>query len=736
MDKSKRAIVAKSAMSAIFLCGAAALVAPVAYAAPLSYHTIDNFPSPHLGKTEPMDSHIENIDGVNVLYQYGEPVPSFATDGFKQPGRQFISLDKVWRFQTDPTDVGVLEGWADPGYNDQSWTPENIPSSMDLYGTKGFGSTDGSYWGSGDSLYDGFAWFRTSVQVPPNWNKKFVHLNFLAVNYMAWIYVNGQFVGEHEGSNTAFSLDVSKYLHPGKNVIAVRVWRPNPHMTLDRAVPNGRVDYWPYGGIVYGAYLEATDQMSISKILTSTGNHTLSTDVVLYNHGSKTATRTLVVNPGKGSGGKPVSQTVTLAPHSVQVVKMTFAIPKAQWWTSSTPNLYTVTASLYTPTPSKPGPRGQAGSTNGTVYGTTPVAGALQPPTGPNPPIAPGGPAQPGPVGKGNPPQPPTPPAGPGMQPLDSLTTHYGMRTIGIADDHITLNGKPIFLKGFDWYSEFGNDGESITKAQYREELSEVHKLNANFIRNNSYPRAPFVYHYADRHGIMVMDEAPNMWLSGQGEKRQLTYGLSKALVESMVWNHENNPSIILWSMSDEVQQNHGYFKRWMSQLVDATKKLDVQNRPVTWCADPWHWHGDSLASVLGLNEYYGYFYNTNHPKRNYNYYLSRFHSEYPNKPILVTENGSWSFTGNGNSANTPGSQEWEEKLFQENWDVALQNDSFVTGYTYWVLKDYKTRGGYNQNLNGISTMGMLSFNMHHKRLVYTAFKDAKNPIAYSSVAK
>jgi beta-glucuronidase len=58
---------------------------------------------------------------------------------------------------------------------------------------------------------------------------------------------------------------------------------------------------------------------------------------------------------------------------------------------------------------------------------------------------------------------------------------------------------------------------------------------------------------------------------------------------------------------------------------------------------------------------------------------------------------------------------------------VAARSD-FVAGFTYWVLKDYKQRAGYNQACNGISVMGLLTFAEERPELVYDAFRKAVSP--------
>ncbi|MEH7490878.1 glycoside hydrolase family 2 protein [Neobacillus niacini] len=639
---------------------------------------------------EPMNTEVKSIDGTNVLYQYGEPVPSFDTWTQEEPSRTYLSLDGKWKFAMDPDSKGMNEKWYQKDYNDSSWQQEKVPGSWDLYDTPGFGTYDGSNFGEGTAFYDGDAWFRTHFSPDASWKNQFVKLNFLGVNYRAWVYVNGHFVGEHEGGNTPFALNVSEYLQPGKdNVIAVRVHRradfdsytsPDAKpVTNDVELPYKPVDYWRYAGITRSVYLEATSNVNVSKILTSTGDHTLTTKVVVYNHGDKKVDRQLVVDPGEQTGGKPKSQEIELNPGEVKVVSLDFDIKSASYWTPESPNLYEVTATLY-----KGKGEGQV-SQNG--------IGSVD----------------------------------------DSLSTTYGMRTIATEGSKLTLNGEQVFLKGLNWHEETAANGKSMTIEEYDTELNHVLNVNANFIRNSHYNRHPYVYDFADKNGIMVLDDVDNMWLDTKQEALQTnSYGLSRSLVLSMAWNQINRPSVIMWSLQNESQiwDDEQVYRDWLSDMKSAVKSVDIQNRPVTWASGSSWDPAYDLADVIGLNEYFGYFYMKD---EDLGTTLEAVHRNHPNKPILITENGTWAYAEEElkhGEPTTSGTEEWQSAKFLNHWNQVTDSNrlDYMAGYTFWVLKDYKQRLGYNQQINGISTMGLMRFDNEEPRLVYETFKNAANP--------
>ncbi|MCE5240793.1 HEAT repeat domain-containing protein [bacterium] len=118
-----------------------------------------------------------------------------------------------WRFKTDPKADGHLQKWYEPTYNDSAWLPIKIGAAWEEQGQK----------------YDGVAWYRGSFDLPAKPQCLAVEIAFGGVDEIAWVWVNGQYVGQHdlgtEGWDKPFALDVTKELKWGeKNQITVRVY--------------------------------------------------------------------------------------------------------------------------------------------------------------------------------------------------------------------------------------------------------------------------------------------------------------------------------------------------------------------------------------------------------------------------------------------------------------------------------------------------------------------------------
>ncbi|GHA24188.1 glycoside hydrolase family 2 protein [Streptomyces purpurascens] len=627
--------------------------------------------------TEPSGTHVRDVGGTNVVFQYGVVLPAF--DGWRthEPTREYLSLDRRWRFRFAPRDQGLGESWQSPDFDDRTWGLIDVPSAWDLLDTPGFGSQTAPF-GKGTAFADGHALYRTVVDVPASWRARHVRIAFLAAGYSAEVWLDGVHLGKHEGANSPFALPVGGALRPGtRQTLAVRVFRrasytdytattPQP-VTDDHEIPYKPVDYWPYAGLTRSAWIEAVPRVSVAKLLVAGANGRVEARAVVENHGDSDFDGWLTLDPGRGSGARPAVVAARIAARSAGVVRVSVSVPRAPRWSPASPHTLTARATLTAGRPS--GPR------------------------------------------------------------VDTLSTRYGIRELTIDDARLRLNDKPLFLKGLNWHEETAAHGRAMTPAEYDRELGHITAVGANFIRNCVYNRHPYVYDWADEHGVLVMDDIDTMWLNTAQEKLQTErYGLARALALTMAWNQHNHPSVILWCLQNESEidpDGAPVYRAWLADMKAAVKAVDLTARPVTWASNTSNDPAFDLADVIGFNEYFGYFYGED---ADLGPTLDAVHAKYPGKPILITENGTWAVAGTHGPDTTEGTEEWQAARFTAHWTQVAERSEFVAGFTYWVLKDYKQRAGYNQSYNGISVMGLLTFAEERPKLVHDAFRKAVNP--------
>jgi len=100
----------------------------------------------------------------------------------------------------------------------------------------------------------GPAWYQTTITVPTGWDEQKIFLRFGSVNYLADVWLNGEFIGSHEGGHLPFEFDMTEKLNKNENLLVVRVDRT---LSADRVPPSGRpynfppsnFDFFPYCGI-------------------------------------------------------------------------------------------------------------------------------------------------------------------------------------------------------------------------------------------------------------------------------------------------------------------------------------------------------------------------------------------------------------------------------------------------------------------------------------------------------
>lgn len=145
--------------------------------------------------------------------------PPASVRGAPEGARPVVELPLEWRFRTDPDDGGLARGYHAADLDDSGWQMLKIDQAWEKQGVE----------------HDGVAWYRVGFSVESLPQEASLYVQFGAVDESAWVYLNGQFVGEHDigeaGWDKPFAIDVTKTIHPGTNLLAVRV--------LDRVLAGG-----------------------------------------------------------------------------------------------------------------------------------------------------------------------------------------------------------------------------------------------------------------------------------------------------------------------------------------------------------------------------------------------------------------------------------------------------------------------------------------------------------------
>src|ERR1044071_3386391 len=103
-----------------------------------------------------------------------------------------IPLTGEWSFSIDKAQTGEQQGWTTPTFDDSTWTKVSVPHTWNVMPEY--------------SDYEGMGWYRRTFIAPAESPKGHLRLRFEAVFYLARVWLNGQFLGQHEGGYTPFEI--------------------------------------------------------------------------------------------------------------------------------------------------------------------------------------------------------------------------------------------------------------------------------------------------------------------------------------------------------------------------------------------------------------------------------------------------------------------------------------------------------------------------------------------------
>ncbi|MCM3588237.1 glycoside hydrolase family 2 [Mesobacillus maritimus] len=173
--------------------------------------------------------------------------------------KEWLNLNGVWEFAFDDDKIGTEQKWF-----------KNTSNAFDKEIQVPFAyQTELS--GIHDPSFHDVVWYKREIDIPADWQGNRVILHFGAVDYRAWVYVNEQFVGFHEGGNVGFSFDITNELVHGKQTVVVKVEDPS----TDETIPRGKqfwieqsdsIWYTRTTGIWQTVWLEAVHPTHLSKL--------------------------------------------------------------------------------------------------------------------------------------------------------------------------------------------------------------------------------------------------------------------------------------------------------------------------------------------------------------------------------------------------------------------------------------------------------------------------------------
>lgn len=295
----------------------------------------------------------------------------------------------------------------------------------------------------------------------------------------------------------------------------------------------------------------------------------------------------------------------------------------------------------------------------------------------------------------------------------DEYVVNVGVRTVEVRGTEFLVNGKPFYFRGFGMHEDHGTIGKAHSNAHLVQDFELLDWVGANSFRTSHYPYSEDVMDYADRHGVVVIDEVPavglNMGLGGGifGGQGYTTFSpetindqtreVHAQVIRELVARDKNHPSVVLWSIANEPESDTEGAEAYFEPLFDVAREADP-TRPVGFVNVMLAPHGKCRVSqfgdVLMLNRYYGWYTHTGDlaaAEIAWRQELEGWAGE--GKPIVITEYGADTLPGLHSLTPQPWSEEYQVDYLDMNHRVFDAIDA-VVGEQVWNFADFATTSG------------------------------------------
>ena len=440
----------------------------------------------------------------------------------------FILLNGRWKFhwagktEDRPTDFYMTD------FVDSSWDEIEVPSNWQLKGYDIPIYSNIRYPFPNEPPYikrdNPVGSYRTTFTIPEHWKDRQVFIHFDGVQSAFYIWLNGQRLGYSQGSMTPAEFDITPFLLPGENLLAVEVFRWSDGSYLEDQ------DFWRLSGIHRDVYLMSTPRLHIRDFFVATDldenyvDAVLSLIVNIKNFNTQISSKNtlrakLFDSDNEDLFSEMVEMQQPLNYQQELVINIQKPVSRPLLWSSESPYLYKLTLELL--------------NENGDI--------------------------------------------------TEVISSRVGFRKVEIINGRFLVNGIAIDLKGTNRHEIHPENGRVMSRELMMKDIFLMKQNNINAVRTSHYPNDPLWYELCDIYGIYLWDEAN---IEAHSLRRGSVLAKDSVWKEAfldrgrrMVERDKNHPSVIVWSLGNET--GHGPNHEALAAMIrekDPTRPVHYED--------------------------------------------------------------------------------------------------------------------------------------------------------------
>ncbi|MBD0835247.1 glycoside hydrolase family 2 TIM barrel-domain containing protein [Aestuariibaculum suncheonense] len=450
----------------------------------------------------------------------------------------YLLLNGIWQFNYSESPESRPVDFYKNSYDTSNWSAIKVPGNWEV---EGFGVpiyVNASYpfakgQASPPDIPDGHnpvGAYKRDFELPSNWREDKIYIHLGAVKSAFYIWINGEQVGYSQGSKLPAEFDVTEYVKPGKNSVALEVYRWSDGSYLECQ------DFWRLSGIERDVYLYSRPQVQLQDYWAKSGlvnNYTdgdfnLTLDVKSFSS-KKQKGRVEVKLLKSGEEVFSGSSGYELLENGTSTLSFTQIIKDVKSWSAEDPALYELDIVV----------KDKKGGV------------------------------------------------------LEAISKKVGFRTSEVKDGQYLLNGQPILFKGVNRHEHDPVTGHVVSRQDMLKDIQLFKQYNINAVRTCHYPNDPYFYELCDKYGIYMIDEA-NIESHGMGYALHKTLANNpewlKAHMERtqrMIERDKNHPSVIIWSLGNEAGNGYNFYNTYLlAKKLDTTRPTQYERAGLEWNTD------------------------------------------------------------------------------------------------------------------------------------------------------